>query len=42
MYPISIYPPVRQLDDPAARVRVPRRPRGEDRAALRWMPLAAA
>src|SRR5262245_52183964 len=42
MYPISIYPPVRQLDDPAARVRVPRRPRGEDRAALRWRPLAAA
>jgi hypothetical protein len=42
MYPIAMYPPVRQLDDPTVRVKAGRRARGEDRAALRWRPFGSA
>jgi hypothetical protein len=42
MYPIAIYPPVRQLDDPLVRVRAGRRPAGADRAAPRWRPFGSA
>jgi hypothetical protein len=38
MYPLAIYPPVRQLDDPTARPRARRRPGVEPRAAVRWRP----
>jgi hypothetical protein len=42
MYPIAMYPPVRQLDDPLARVRAGRRAGGADRAAPRWRPFGSA
>ena len=38
MYPVAMYPPVRQLDDPEPRVRAPRPAAGEGRAPLRWRP----
>jgi hypothetical protein len=41
MYPVAMYPPVRQFGDPTARARTPRRPVGEDRAALRWRPFGS-
>jgi hypothetical protein len=42
MYPIAMYPQVRQLDDPTARVRTGRRAAGEERAPLRWRPFGSA
>jgi hypothetical protein len=39
MYPIAIYPPVKQLDDRDARLRTRPRPGAGERVALRWRPV---
>jgi hypothetical protein len=39
MYPIAIYPPVKQLDDREARLRTGPRPGAGERFALRWRPV---